>query len=44
MIGNMYWSSCTKYQLFLSYFTETWIFSTDFRKILRYQMSWKSIQ
>jgi hypothetical protein len=44
MIGNMYWSAFTKYPLFVSYFNETWIFSTDFRKILQYQMSWKSIQ
>ena len=43
MIKSVYWSH-VKYPLFLSDFNETWIFLTDFRKILRYQISWKSVQ
>jgi len=33
-----------KYPLLLSDISKTWIFSTDFRKILKCQISWKSIQ
>jgi hypothetical protein len=33
-----------KYLLFLSDFNEIRIFSIDFRKILRYQISWKSVE
>ena len=43
MIKSVYWSVC-KYPLVLSYLNEAWICSTDFRKIFKYQISWKSIQ
>ena len=40
----MYMGLHVKYLLLLLNFKETWIFFTEFLKILKYQLSWKSIQ
>jgi hypothetical protein len=40
---KMYIGLNIQYRLFLSDFNETWIFSTDFRKLLNCKINWKSV-
>ena len=42
--SKMYIGLHVKYPLFLSDFNKTYILSTEFREILKYQISWKSVQ
>jgi hypothetical protein len=42
--SKMYIGLHVKYRLLLSDFDETWIFSTDFGKIFKYRISWKSVK
>jgi len=43
VIINIYWFSC-KGLVIISDFNETWIFSTDFREVIKYQILLKSVQ
>ena len=42
IIINVHRSSCKVLVIFVRF--QTWIFSTDFRKILKYKILWKSVQ
>jgi hypothetical protein len=41
---NLYSSSCKGPVIFFFNVNQTWIFCKDFRKILKYQISWKSVR
>ena len=40
----MYICVYLKYPFFWLHINETWVFMADYRKVLRYQISWKSVQ
>jgi hypothetical protein len=42
--SQMYIDLQPKFPLFMSDFNKTWILSSQFQKILKYTISWKSIQ
>jgi hypothetical protein len=44
VLSYMYICLHVKYPLFLLDFNQTWIFSIHFRRILKYQFSWPSVQ
>jgi hypothetical protein len=41
---NVHWSKCKLRIILVIFQKKTWIFSTDFQIILKYQISWKSVQ
>ena len=44
IINVQYIGLHVQYRIFLSDFNTTWIFGTDFRKVFKYQIFWRSIK